>query len=237
MNLDDLIRRVKRRETPLDRALYRVADGLRRADVPVPAGVARAALRAVTGAQAVQAQVSRAAWHQPLFRARCESVGPGLQLQGGQPYVDGGLRLRIGAHCTISGATSFVSGKVFDDPLLEIGDHSYVGWQVTISAAKHVRIGSHVLIANGVFICDNPGHPLNPDKRRAGEPVAPEQVRPVDIGDDVWLGTNVVVMPGVRIGAGTVVGAGAVVTRDLPARVLAAGNPARVLKSLDDGGA
>ncbi len=59
---------------------------------------------------------------------------------------------------------------------------------------------------------------------------------PITIGDDVWLGGGVIVLPGVTIGENTVVGAGAVVTRDLPANVVAVGNPARVVRTLDGPG-
>ncbi|SET47480.1 Maltose acetyltransferase [Geodermatophilus poikilotrophus] len=66
-----------------------------------------------------------------------------------------------------------------------------------------------------------------------GEGAKWEAAEPITIGDDVWLGGGVVVLPGVTIGENAVVGAGAVVTRDLPADVVAAGNPARVVRTLD----
>ncbi len=84
-----------------------------------------------------------------------------------------------------------------------------------------VQIGPYVQLLT-------PTHPLDPDARRAKW----EAAEPIAIGDNVWLGGGVIVCPGVSIGADTVVGAGAVVTRDLPARVLALGTPARVVRSL-----
>jgi maltose O-acetyltransferase len=84
-----------------------------------------------------------------------------------------------------------------------------------------VQIGPNVQLLT-------PTHPLDPEPRRAKW----EGAQPITIGDNVWLGGGVIVCPGVTIGADTVVGAGAVVTRDLPARVLAVGNPARVVREL-----
>ena len=77
-----------------------------------------------------------------------------------------------------------------------------------------------------------PGHPLDARARAAGAADTDEQVGDIILEDDVWLATGVTVIAGVRIGRGTVVAAGSVVTRDLPANVLAAGNPARVIRSI-----
>jgi acetyltransferase-like isoleucine patch superfamily enzyme len=90
-----------------------------------------------------------------------------------------------------------------------------------------------VKIADLCFICDNSGHPLDSLKRRE-KGVDLEDIRPVVIEDDVWLASRVIVLPGVRIGRGSVVGAGSVVTKDVPAFCLAAGNPARALGTLQN---
>ncbi len=234
MGVQDLIRAIKRQETPATRALYRLGKRVKSFEVPAPKALVEPLYYAQQSVRNALDEVARAAWNQPLFRARCASVGERLSLIGGLPYIYGHLAIHIGDDCTISGRTSLVASKVFDQPVLRIGDRTYVGYQVTISAGREVTIGNDVKIANGVFIADNPGHPLDPVQRRT-QAVGPEDLRPVHIGDDVWLGTNVVVLPGVTIGDGTVVGAGAVVTKDLPPRVLAAGNPARVVRALAEG--
>lgn len=89
-----------------------------------------------------------------------------------------------------------------------------------------VRIGDHALFGPGVQIL-TPLHPLDAVARRGRE-----YGRPVTIGADVWVGAGALILPGVRIGDGVVLGAGSVVTRDVPAGVLAAGNPCRVVRSL-----
>jgi len=91
----------------------------------------------------------------------------------------------------------------------------------TITIGDDVQIGPNVQLLT-------PTHPLEPGPRRDKW----EAAKPIVLGDNVWLGGGVIVCPGVTIGADTVVGAGSVVTRDLPAGVLAVGNPARVVRSL-----
>lgn len=90
-----------------------------------------------------------------------------------------------------------------------------------ITIGDDVQIGPHVQLLT-------PTHPLDAEQRRAKW----EAARPIAIGDNVWLGGGVVVCPGVTIGENTVVGAGSVVVRDLPANVVAVGNPAKVVRQL-----
>ena len=108
-----------------------------------------------------------------------------------------------------------------------IGARTFINVGAVILDVGRVTIGADVQIGPNVQLL-TPTHPLEPDLRRTGV----EAAEPIAIGDNVWLGGGVIVCPGVTIGADTVVGAGAVVTRDLPAGVLAVGNPARVLRTL-----
>ncbi len=110
-----------------------------------------------------------------------------------------------------------------------IGPRSFVDFNAVFLDVAPITIGADVLIGPNVQLL-TPTHPLNPERRRATW----EAAEPITIGDNVWLGGGVVVCPGVTIGADTVVGAGAVVTRDLPAGVVAVGNPARVVRSVAD---
>jgi acetyltransferase-like isoleucine patch superfamily enzyme len=79
---------------------------------------------------------------------------------------------------------------------------------------------------------DSPGHPLDPAARLAKLPPTPDQIREIVIGDNAWLGTDVMILPGVTVGEGSVVAAGAVVTQDVPPYTLAGGIPARALRAL-----
>jgi maltose O-acetyltransferase len=108
-----------------------------------------------------------------------------------------------------------------------IGDRSFVNFGAVLLDAAPITIGSDVQVGPYVQLL-TPTHELDADRRRAGW----ERAAAITVGDNVWLGGGVIVCPGVTIDDDTVVGAGAVVTKDLPAGVLAVGNPARVVREL-----
>ena len=112
---------------------------------------------------------------------------------------------------------------------ITLGENFYANYNCTILDIAPVTIGDNVMLAPGVGIY-TAGHPVHPDARRSGY----EYGRPITIGDDVWIGAHSVICPGVTIGAGAVIGAGSVVTRDIPANVVAAGNPCRVLRTITE---
>lgn len=112
---------------------------------------------------------------------------------------------------------------------LSIGDRTFVNYGLTALDVAPIRIGDDVQIGPNVQLL-TPTHPLDPDLRRTGI----ESGEPITIEDGVWLGGGVVVTPGVTIGRDSVVGAGSVVTKDVPPRSIAVGNPARVIASVDD---
>jgi len=110
---------------------------------------------------------------------------------------------------------------------IELGERVFFNYNCVVLDVCRVRIGDFTLFGPGVQIL-TATHPLDAALRRRQE-----LGRPVDIGSDVWVGGGALILPGVRIGARTVIGAGSVVTRDLPEGVLAAGNPCRVVRSLE----
>jgi acetyltransferase-like isoleucine patch superfamily enzyme len=113
-------------------------------------------------------------------------------------------------------------------PRLEIGDGTSIAGGCTLSAAESVRLGERVLLARNVYIADH-SHAFE-DVRRAVLDQGIDGVAPVTVEDGAWLGENVVVCPGVRIGRGAVVGANAVVLHDVPDHAVAVGAPARVVR-------
>jgi acetyltransferase-like isoleucine patch superfamily enzyme len=229
--IQDLIRKVKRRESPMADLAYRTAKKLRTLEMPAPRVIFLPVWYVHHGVRNAFRWITRCVYYQPMFRARCESVGRNLRVDLGAPYVYGDIRIRIGDDCTMNAISSFVSTSVGKNPVLEIGNKTYLGHRVSISVGSKVTIGSHVLIANEVFIADNPGHPLDAARRRV-QGVEPDQIRPVTIGDDVWIGHGCKIMPGVTIGEGAVVGAGSIVTRDVPPFTLVAGIPAKAVRDL-----
>ena len=112
---------------------------------------------------------------------------------------------------------------------IEIGDHFYSNYNLTILDCGKVIIGDNVLIAPNVSIY-TAGHPLHYEPRNEGY----EYAFPVFIGNNVWIGGNVIINPGVKIGDNSVIGAGSVVTKDIPANVVAIGNPCRILKQITE---
>jgi len=112
---------------------------------------------------------------------------------------------------------------------IAIGARTFVNYGCVMLDVASIRIGAACQLATGVQLL-TATHPVDPEARRLGW----EYAEPIALGENVWLGGGVVVCPGVTIGDDTVVGAGAVVTRDLPARVVAVGNPARVLREIGE---
>lgn len=112
---------------------------------------------------------------------------------------------------------------------ITVGEGTFANYGLVALDVAEIRIGSFCQIGPNVQLL-TPVHPLEPAPRRAGL----EAADPIALGDNVWLGGGVIVCPGVSIGEGSVVGAGSVVTRDIPPYSLAVGNPARVIRSLED---
>jgi maltose O-acetyltransferase len=108
---------------------------------------------------------------------------------------------------------------------IRLGANVYFNFNCVLLDVMPITIGANTLVGPGVHIY-TATHPLDAVQRRAGV----ESGIAVTIGDDVWIGGGSIVCPGVSIGAATVIGAGSVVTRDIPAGVVAAGNPCRVLR-------
>ncbi|MFI9188421.1 sugar O-acetyltransferase [Streptomyces californicus] len=110
-----------------------------------------------------------------------------------------------------------------------VGPRTFVNFGAVFLDVARITIGADVQMGPNVQLL-TPTHPVDPEPRRAKW----EAALPITIGDNVWLGGGVIVCPGVTIGENTVVGAGAVVTRDLPANVVAVGSPARVIRTIGE---
>lgn len=110
---------------------------------------------------------------------------------------------------------------------IEIGENFYANYNLTILDCNKVIIGDNVLIAPNVAIY-TAGHPLHYEPRNEGF----EYAFPIFIGNNVWIGGNAIINPGVKIGDNSVIGAGSVATRSIPANVVAVGNPCRVLTEI-----
>ena len=134
----------------------------------------------------------------------------------------------------------YVQGPIFCDygEYLYIGENFYANFNFTALDCAPIRIGKNAFFGPNVTIV-TPVHPFrwqdrNMRKKPNGAPYDLEYAKPIEIGDNCWLASNVVVIGGVKIGNGCVIGAGSVVTRDIPDNSLAVGNPARVVRKITD---
>lgn len=117
------------------------------------------------------------------------------------------------------------------DAAIEIGDLAQVNNNAFIkSEGPGIRIGARALLGSEVTIYDSDFHDLRPERRRGGQP----RMAAVELEEDVFIGDRVLILKGARVGAHSVIGAGSVVTSSIPAGVVAAGNPARVVRELSD---
>lgn len=152
-------------------------------------------------------------------------------------------QVRIGKNVLINSKESANPGMgcypktVFNVPAgsLTIGDD--VGMSGTaISCMERVTIGNHVLLGGGVKIMDSDAHSLDYEKRGKGGKIDIPVTKPVTIGDDVFVGANVMILKGVTIGQRAIIGAGSVVTKNIPAGEVWAGNPARKIGNAPEHG-
>lgn len=148
--------------------------------------------------------------------------------------IDGQGEVSIGEHVFLGypPAPRLGSGEILlqargKEARIAIGARSQFSNNVSIVARVCIELGSDCLVGDCVMIVDADFHEVNPERRREAGGLAP-----VYIGNNVWIGSRVIILKGVRIGDHSVIAAGSVVTSDIPARSLAGGVPARVLKSI-----
>jgi len=174
-------------------------------------------------------------YREPMLRYRCAHVGVRLELEGAIPQIIGDGTVEIGDDVLIGSLQTWIVGfKVSTAPRLLIGNRVSINYDTTISVAECVSIGDDTMIAMRVQIYDNPSHPLAPSRRLRRESFAIDEARPVMIGRNVWIGTAAIILRGVTIGDNAVVAAGSVVTKSVPANTVVAGNPAKIIKTLEE---
>ena len=137
------------------------------------------------------------------------------------------ITLADNAQLTLHGDVILYEGvgvRITESAKLSIGDHTYINRSASIDCTQEITIGDYCAISDNVQILDSDYHPITYNGKTS------TMSKPVHIGSHVWIGRSAIILKGVTIGDGAIVGAGSVVTRDVPARCLVAGNPARVIK-------
>jgi acetyltransferase-like isoleucine patch superfamily enzyme len=218
-----------------DRRFARTARGLRRQvstfTLPAMSGaIARPALWTFRTARGLWFFLYRVLVCEPLFKAACRQCGHGVRTDVFLHWIQGRGNLDVGDHVLMDGKCSITfASRYAPDPTLTIGDHTGIGHGCRFVVGKRITIGRHCRVAGDVWMFDSSGHPIDPEARRAGSAASAADVRPITIGDNVWVGGRVIIHPGVTIGDHSVISAGAVVMSDVPAHAVVAGNPARAV--------
>ena len=221
-----------------DHPLARVLRNLRRKvvdfSIPAPGVVFLPLAYLVTGIKETWYFLCRVLFCEPLFKARCRSYGKNLHTGPFLHEVWGKGDIELGDNVFIDGKCVFQFAVRFSErPFFRMGNNSGIGHNSYFSIGKGITIGNHCRIGINVSMLDSPGHPLDPERRQAGEAADIENVRPITIADNVWIGNGAVIFPGVNIGENSVISQASVVMSDVPPNVVVAGNPARKIMSLE----
>jgi acetyltransferase-like isoleucine patch superfamily enzyme len=161
-----------------------------------------------------------------------DEAGPGLGVTSPRDIEIFGGNIRVGRHVHIHAArgnlTRLCTWKTDGrEGRITLGDHVLISPGSHIVASESITIGSNTMLASGCYVSDSDWHDTYDRTREL------DKHAPIVIGENVWLGVRVIVGKGVTIGENSIIGAGSVVTRDVPANCIAAGNPARVVRELD----
>lgn len=230
MSLERVLYKIRKRESPFYSKLKDLLLYIKHFNLPAPKAVFRPLYELVILLRFLISIVLQKIFYVPIFRSRLDQCGRGLALPNGIPWVEGQLKICVGDNVTLDG-TAITSGSVHKEPILIIGDRTEVGYHTHINVSESIRIGNDCMIAAECFITDNDGHPLDPQRRIRKEPVRANEIKPIIIEDNVWIGKRTVVLKGVTIGTGSVVTANSVVTRSLPPYSIAMGVPAKLVLS------
>lgn len=168
----------------------------------------------------------RAVVNAKWYLRNVDEVGERVRMRG-RPSVRNEGRMIIGQRVQLVSTIATLELVTGPKGTLEIGERSLVNFGCSLVATRLVRIGARCQIGTYTMMLDNDYHHVEPERRLERPPS-----KPIIVEDNVWIGARVIVMSGVTIGEDSCIGAGSVVTSDVPRRTLAAGVPARTIRSL-----
>ena len=233
MNPIGLLMRELRRDTAMARTARKAIKQMLSLRVP-PTPLHKALLAEHQLRGLLVSELTRSLYWQPLFELLCAQVGDGCRLilcpDSKLPAIDN-CRLVLGNRVSVSARTTFVGARNGDTPEIRFGDGTWVGDRNIFRAGLGIEVGSNVLFGGNVTVAGDPGHPMDAMARRS-EPAPREDLGRITIGDDVWLAEGCTILGNVTIGEGAVVAARSVVTKDVPARTVVAGIPAKVVREI-----
>jgi acetyltransferase-like isoleucine patch superfamily enzyme len=201
--------------------------------LPAPVALTRPVRYAFTAVRSVYYFALRVFICEPLFKSYCKSVGRRVRTGCYVHWINGKGTIVAGDDVIVDGKCGITFASRFsDEPTLIIGNGTGIGHNCSFTIAREISIGQRCRIATDVIVFDSNGHPSDPAARLAGEAPSADDVKPVRIGNNVWIGRRAIIGPGVTIGDNSIVSAGSVVMTDVPADAVVAGNPARRIGSL-----
>jgi acetyltransferase-like isoleucine patch superfamily enzyme len=211
-------------------ALRRIYRGVTQLSLPAPRAVVMPMRLGYEAARSVYAFGMRVFVAQPIFASYCAKVGKNLRTGEQIHWVQGQGDIILGDDVWIDGTCDITFAARFAErPTLEIGDNTCIGNGTAFAIGKRITLGKNCNISGQSAFFDSSGHPSDPVARRRHEPPPADQVRPITLGDDVWVGKGCLVFPGVRIGDCAIISAGSVVRRHVPPYAVVAGNPAQIV--------
>lgn len=231
MGIEKIVDNIRTKSTPFNAFLHDLYRSTQKINISIPMSIA--------GFLYSERLLRHEFWHwftnkfyyEALLRYRCTRVGRNLKTDGDIPLIIGSGSVIIGDNVKIGNRCAWIlTPNLYDNPMLIIGDNTTINYQVGISVECKVEIGNNCLIAGETMIFDNNSHALYSSNRRK---MSEDDVAPIRIEDNVWIGMRSLILKGVTIGNGAVVAAGSVVTKDVPSLTLVGGNPARVIKEID----
>lgn len=173
-----------------------------------------------------------------ILKTHGVEFGKNLQIPGKVSWLIRGARITIGDNSYLSSGNGVnpIASNLQADVYVEPGAALTIGNNVGMSSTRlwiheSARIGTNVKIGGCVLITDTDAHPMDYVARRSSNDGT--KSAPVVIEDDVWVGAHCIILKGVTIGARSIIGAGSVVTKNIPADCVAAGNPCKVIKNLN----
>lgn len=233
--MTDLYRFLSTSQHPLARAARSLHRAVQQIEIPAPQPVVLPLRVAFEAAREAYYFGVRVLVSEPLLKSYAREHGRRIRSGDWVHWIRGSGDLILGDDVAFSGKVDInFSSRFVDRPTLRIGDGTGIGHGCHFTVARAITIGRKCRLAAGVRMFDSNGHPADPAARRAGAPPPAEEVRPIVIADNVWIGAGALIFPGVTIGEDSVVSAGSAVFSDVPPRTIVAGNPARPVRTLGD---
>lgn len=234
----DLVRQLlrwSRSDSPAGRSLRRLLWASSQWSV-APGALHRLLLSERSLRRQLSDEVARALYYQPLFQLLCEEAEGPFRMEvcpDSKIPVVTGCKLHVGRGVRLSARTTFSGARNAPaPPAIVLGEDTYVGHRVVFRAGLGIALGKRCHVASYVSFTGDPGHPIDPVRRRT-EAAPLEELGTIVVGDDVWIGEGALILGNVTIGDGAVVGARSIVTRDIPPWTVAAGAPARAVRRIE----